>query len=154
MMEVELVRGEVVLDETRLETQLEPYGDGQIVTLRLFSFYQDENHSSAQDMRKALEEIKKEYKLKGVIVDLRGNAGGLLTQAVSVTGLFISKGIVVSVKDNTGKLQHLREVEGNPVWDGPLIVLVDRGSASAAEIVAQTLQDYGRAVVVGDEHTF
>lgn len=154
MMEVELVRGEVVLDETRLETQLEPYGDGQIAMLRLFSFYQDEKYSSAQDMRKALEQMKKEHKLKGVIVDLRGNAGGLLTQAVSVTGLFITNGIVVSVKDNTGKLQHLREVEGKPAWEGPLIVLVNRASASAAEIVAQTLQDYGRAVIVGDESTF
>lgn len=154
MMEAELVRGEVVLDETRLETQLEPYGDGQIAMLRLFSFYQDEKYSSAQDMRKALEQIKKEHKLKGVIVDLRGNAGGLLTQAVSVTGLFITNGIVVSVKDNTGKLQHLREVEGKPAWEGPLIVLVNRASASAAEIVAQTLQDYGRAVIVGDESTF
>ncbi len=154
MMELELIRGEVVLEESRLETHLEPYGDGQIAMLRLFSFYQDQKYSSAQDMRKALEQVKKDYKLNGVIVDLRGNAGGLLTQAVSVTGLFITKGIVVSVKDNTGKLQHLREVEGKPVWEGPLIILVNRASASAAEIVAQTLQDYGRAVVVGDEHTF
>ena len=153
-MELELTRGEVVLEESRLETLLEAYGDGQIATLRLFSFYQDEKYSSAQDMRKAIDQLKKEHKLKGVIIDLRGNAGGLLTQAVSVTGLFITKGIVVSVKDNTGKLQHLREVEGKPVWDGPLIVLVNQASASAAEIVAQTLQDYGRAVVVGDEHTF
>jgi len=153
-MELELIRGEVVLEESRLETHLEPYGDGQIATLRLFSFYQDQKFSSAQDMRKALEQCKKDHKLKGVIVDLRGNAGGLLTQAVSVTGLFITKGVVVSVKDNTGKVQHLREVEGKPVWDGPLIVLVNRASASAAEIVAQTLQDYGRALVVGDESTF
>jgi carboxyl-terminal processing protease len=153
-MEIELIRGEVVLEESRLETQLEPYGDGQIALLRLFSFYQDQKFSSAQDMRKALEQLKKDHKLKGVVIDLRGNAGGLLTQAVAVTGLFISNGIVVSVKDNTGKVQHLRELEGKPVWDGPLMVLVNRASASAAEIVAQTLQDYGRAVVVGDEHTF
>lgn len=153
-LEVEMIRSEVVLEEFRLETQSEPFGDGQIVLLRLFSFYQDSNFSSAQDMRKALELIKKDHKLKGVVVDLRDNAGGLLTQAVEVTGLFIKNGIVVSVKDNTGALQHLREVEGNPVWDGPLIVLVNRASASAAEIVAQTLQDYGRALVVGDAHTF
>jgi carboxyl-terminal processing protease len=154
VMDLELVRGEVVLEESRLETHLEAFGDGQIATLRLFSFYQDQTSSSSLDMRKALEQIKKEHRLKGVVLDLRGNAGGLLTQAVSVTGLFISKGIVVSVKDNTGKLQHLREVEGKLAWDGPLIVLVNRASASAAEIVAQTLQDYGRAVIVGDEHTF
>jgi len=152
--EIELVRNEVVLDETRLESSFEPYGDGVIATLRLFSFYQDPKSSSAADIRKALEQIKKDYKLKGVVLDLRSNAGGLLTQAVSVTGLFINKGIVVSIKDNSGKIQHLREVEGKPVWDGPLLVLVNRASASAAEIVAQTLQDYGRALVVGDVHTF
>jgi carboxyl-terminal processing protease len=153
-LEIELIRNEVILEETRLESGTEPYGDGVIATLKLFSFYQDPKSSSASDIRKAVEQIKKEHKLKGVILDLRSNAGGLLTQAVSVTGLFINKGIVVSIKDNTGKVQHLREVEGKPVWEGPLFVLVNRASASAAEIVAQTLQDYGRAIVVGDDHTF
>lgn len=153
-LEVELIRNEVVLEETRLEHSIEPYGDGVIATLKLFSFYQDLKNSSAIDMRKALEQIKKEHTLKGVILDLRSNAGGLLAQAVNVTGLFINRGIVVSVKDNTGKVQHLREVEGKPVWEGPLFVLVNRASASAAEIVAQTLQDYGRAIVAGDDHTF
>jgi len=152
--EIELIRNEVVLDETRLESNVEPYGDGVIATLKLFSFYQDPKSSSASDIRKAIDQIKKENKLKGVILDLRSNAGGLLTQAVSVTGLFINKGIVVSIKDNTGKVQHLREVDGKPAWEGPLFVLVNRASASAAEIVAQTLQDYGRAIVVGDDHTF
>lgn len=152
--EIELIRNEVVLEETRLESSVEPYGDGVIATLKLFSFYQDPKSSSASDIRKAIELIKKDNKLKGVILDLRSNAGGLLTQAVSVTGLFINKGIVVSIKDNTGKVQHLREVDGKPVWEGPLFVLVNRASASAAEIVAQTLQDYGRAIVVGDDHTF
>lgn len=153
-LEIDLVRNEVVLEETRLETTFEPYGDGNIAILKLFSFYQDPKNSSASDIRKALEQAKKEHSLRGVILDLRSNAGGLLTQAVSVTGLFIHKGIVVSVKDNTGKVQHLREVDGKPIWEGPLFVLVNRASASAAEIVAQTLQDYGRAIVLGDEHSF
>jgi carboxyl-terminal processing protease len=153
-LEIELVRNEVVLEETRLETTFEPYGDGVIAHLRLFSFYQDPKNSSASDIRKALEQIKKDHKLKGVVLDLRSNSGGLLSQAVSVTGLFINKGIVVSIKDHTGKLQHLREVEGKPVWEGPLFCLVNRASASAAEIVAQTLQDYGRSLVIGDLHTF
>jgi carboxyl-terminal processing protease len=153
-LDIEIVRGEIVLEESRLETHLEPFGNGAIAVLRLFSFYQDQKFSSALDMRKAIEQAKKDYALKGVVVDLRGNAGGLLNQAVSVTGLFINKGIVVSVKDNTGRVQHLREVDGKPVWDGPLIILVNRASASAAEIVAQTLQDYGRAIIVGDDHTF
>lgn len=152
--EIELVREEVVLEESRLETTFEAFGDGVIANLHLFSFYQDLKDSSASDIQKALEEIKAKKNLKGVILDLRNNAGGLLNQAVSVTGLFIHNGIVVSIKDNTGKLQHLREIGGKPIWDGPLLVLVNRASASAAEIVAQTLQDYGRALVVGDASTF
>ncbi len=152
--EVTLVRGEVVLEETRLDTSLEPYGDGVIATLKLFSFYQDENSSSSQDIEKVVKALKKKEKLKGVILDLRGNAGGILPQAVSVTGLFITKGIVVSIKDSQGHVQHLREMGGNIVWDGPLLVLTDRASASAAEIVAGALQDYGRAILVGDSHTF
>lgn len=152
--EIELTRGEVVLEESRLETSLEPFGDGVIAHIKLFSFYQDPKFSSGGDLRKAIETIKKNHKLQGVMLDLRSNAGGLLPQAVAVTGLFINKGIVVSIKDCSGKLQHLREVDGRPVWDGPLTVLVNRASASAAEIVAQTLQDYGRAIVIGDDHTF
>ncbi|MBI3508960.1 MAG: PDZ domain-containing protein, partial [Chlamydiia bacterium] len=153
-LEIPIVRGEIVLEEARLETSSEPYGDGVIAYLRLFSFYQDLKNSSALDIRKAIDQLKQEHKLKGVILDLRSNAGGLLSQAVSVTGLFITKGVIVSVKDNTGNVQHLRETEGKPAWDGPLFVLVNRASASAAEIVAQTLQDYGRALVLGDDHTF
>jgi carboxyl-terminal processing protease len=153
-LEIELIRNEIVLEESRLESSLEPYGDGVISHIKLFSFYQDPKSSSASDIRKHLEEVKKENKLKGVVLDLRGNAGGLLTQAVSVTGLFINKGIVCSIKDNTGKVQHLRELEGKPVWEGPLLVLANRASASAAEIVAQTLQDYGRTLVIGDQSTF
>jgi len=153
-LNVEIVRGEVVLKETRLEATYEPYGDGVVAILHLFSFYQDANSSSAGDLAAAIEKLKKEHQIKGIILDLRNNGGGLLTQAVSVTGLFISKGIVVSVKDNSGQVQHLRNIESKKVWDGPLLVLTNRLSASAAEIVAQTLQDYGRAFVVGDPETF
>jgi len=153
-LDIEIVRGEVVLKETRLESYYEPYGDGVIAILHLFSFYQDSKSSSASDLADALEAIKKKQNVKGVILDLRNNAGGLLPQAVSVTGLFISKGVVVSVKDNTGHVQHLRNIDGKKIWDGPLMVLTNRTSASAAEIVAQTLQDYGRAFVIGDPETF
>lgn len=153
-LNIDIVRGEIVLKESRLETTYEPYGDGIIAILHLFSFYQDANSSSAADISAAIENLKKEHRVKGVILDLRNNAGGLLPQAVSVTGLFISKGIVVSVKDNTGQIQHLRNVENHKIWDGPLVILTSRTSASAAEIVAQTLQDYGRAIVIGDPETF
>jgi carboxyl-terminal processing protease len=151
---VPLIRGEIVLKESRLETSYEPYGDGIIATLHLFSFYQDTNSSSASDLAEAIKTLKQNHSLKGIILDLRDNGGGLLPQAVSVSGLFLSKGIVVSIKDNTGALQHLRNFDNQKLWDGPLLVLTSRTSASAAEIVAQTLQDYGRALVVGDSETF
>ena len=153
-LEIELVRGEVVLKETRFEVSYEPYGDGVVGMLKLFSFYQDTKTSSSSDLYNAIDTLKKEQNLKGVILDLRGNAGGLLQQAVSVTGLFIDKGVVVSIKDNNGQTQHLRNIDNKKVWSGPLLVLTNRLSASASEIVAQTLQDYGRALVVGDGETF
>lgn len=153
-LDIVLNRGSVVLKETRYEATYEPFGDGVIVDLKLFSFYQDKDSSSAEDLEKAFKEIQKDHLVKGVILDLRNNAGGMLTQAVAVTGLFITKGTVVSVKDDSGHIQHLRDLDGKTMWDGPLIVLINRASASASEIVAQALQDYGRALIVGDDHSF
>lgn len=153
-LDIIVQRGEVVLKETRYESSYEPFGDGVIGYLRLYSFYQDPDNSSATDLANEIKKLRQEHKLKGIILDLRYNSGGLLAQAVDVTGLFITKGIVVSIKDHTGDIQHLRHLEGKTSWDGPLVVLVNRASASASEIVAQTLQDYGRAFVVGDDHTY
>jgi carboxyl-terminal processing protease len=153
-LEIELRRGEVVIQEARYESTFEPFGDGVIGYLRLHSFYQDPEHTSASDLTKEIETLKRDHQVKGIILDLRGNTGGLLTQAVAVTGLFISKGVVVSIKDDTGNVQHLRDLDGKTLWTGPLVILIDRISASASEIVAQTLQDYGRALVVGDDHSY
>lgn len=153
-LDITIIRGEVVLKETRIESDYEPFADGVIAYVRLYSFYQDSHSSSAGDLALEIEKLKRDHKVKGLVLDLRFNSGGLLAQAVSVTGLFISKGIVVSIKDGDGKLQHLRDTDGKVFWDGPLIVLTNKASASAAEIVAQTLQDYGRAVVVGDASTY
>jgi carboxyl-terminal processing protease len=153
-LDLTIVRGEVVITESRLETTFEPYGDGVIAHLRLHSFYQDPESSSAGDIVKAIKELEETEKINGIILDLRSNSGGMLTQAVAVTGLFMTKGVVVSIRDEKDKVQHLRDIDGKTLWDGPLLVLTNRGSASASEIVAQTLQDYGRAIVVGDDHTF
>lgn len=152
-LDITVLRGEVVLKEARFKSEYEPFGDGIIGYIKLNSFYQDRDHSSASDLEKEIENLK-QRNMKGLILDLRYNSGGLLTQAVEVTGLFITKGIVVSIKDENGKIKHLRDLDGMMAWDGPLVVLVNRMSASASEIVAQTLQDYGRALVVGDDHTF
>lgn len=153
-MDIKIIRGEVVLKETRYESRVEPYGDGVIAYLRLYSFYQDPENSSTVDLTNELSKLKAKYKIKGLVLDLRSNSGGMLTQAVGVAGMFIKKGTVVSIKDETGKVQHLRQIDGKALWDGPMIVLTNRGSASASEIVAGTLQDYGRALIIGDDHTY
>ncbi len=153
-LEIPITRNKVILKESRFKSSYTPFGDGAIGYLRLYSFYQDKENSSAADLRDEIKKLKNEHHLLGLILDLRFNSGGLLSQAVNVTGLFITKGIVVSIKDENGHVQHLRALGGDMTWDGPLIVLVNRASASASEIVAQTLQDYGRAVIIGDDHTY
>jgi carboxyl-terminal processing protease len=153
-LDVEIMRGEVIVKESRYKSSYEPYGDGVIGYLKLYSFYQDRENSSAIDLENEIKKLKKEHDLKGIILDLRYNSGGLLSQAVAVTGLFITKGTVVSIKDEKGRVQHLRNLNESVTWDGPLVILVNRMSASASEIVAQALKDYGRAIVIGDDHTF
>ncbi len=153
-MDIVVKRGDVVLKESRYEYSYEPFGKGVIGYLRLFTFYQDSESSSASDLLKAIQDIKRNHNVEGIILDLRYNTGGLLSQAVEVAGLFITKGTVVSIRDSTGTIQHLRDLDGKMAWDGPLIVLINRATASASEIVAQTLQDYGRALIIGDDHSY
>ena len=152
--DISIVRDEVVLSESRYGTHIEPFGDGVIGCLQLHSFYQDPTSSSSDDMRTEINKMKRDHKLLGIVLDLRHNSGGLLPQAVQVTGLFIKKGVVAVIKDCDDNKQKLRNLSGSPAWDGPLIVLTNRGSASAAEIVALSLSDYGRCIVIGEESTF
>lgn len=153
-LEIEIIRGEVIIKEARIESKMTPFGDGVIAHIALHAFYQDPLHCSSADLYKEIVKIQKEHTLKGIVLDLRLNSGGVLPQAVAVTGLFVTKGIICSIKDNHGTIEHLRDIEGRTAHDGPLIVLTSKASASASEIVAQTLQDYGRAIIVGDEHTY
>ncbi len=152
--DIVIVREEIVLTESRFSSRVEPYGKGVIGYLALHSFYQDPKHSSYIDLKNALDEMKAKHHLQGVILDLRHNSGGLLPQAVEVTGLFIDKGVVTSIKDHTGAIQRLRNLNDEITWSGPLIILTNRTSASASEIVALALADYGRALIVGDESTY
>ncbi len=152
--DIEITRDEVVLKESRYETKTIPYGDGVIGYLALHSFYQDPVNSSSSDLEQAILGMRSSQNLKGIILDLRSNSGGLLPQAVQVTGLFIKSGVVASIKDYTGSIKRLRNLVSEVAWDGPLIVLINKTSASASEIVAMTLSDYGRALVIGDETSF
>ncbi len=110
----------------------------------------EESKSCAQDVRRLLEDLKTDS-VDGILLDLRNNGGGSLQEAIEMTGFFIDRGPIVQVK--AGRRQILRDPNADTVYDGPLIVLVNRLSASASEILAGALQDYGRAVIVGDTKT-
>lgn len=153
-LDVRLKRGEVVVRDLRFGSQALPCEGGVVAHLRLHSFYQDADTSSYADLLESLNQLQKEYAVKGVILDLRCNPGGLLSQAIAVAGLFIDKGIVASVKEDESSYSHMRNIASKKIWDGPLIVLLNRASASASEIVAQALQDWGRAIIVGDDRSF
>jgi carboxyl-terminal processing protease len=152
---VTLKRETIALSEGRVETNYETFGNGIIGEITLHSFYQGENGvSSESDVRDAIKKLQKQGNLRGLILDLRDNTGGFLGQAVKVAGLFITSGVVVISKYFKGEEQFYRDVDNATLYDGPLVVLTSKETASAAEIVAQALQDYGVAIVVGDERTY
>ncbi len=105
--------------------------------------------STTRDVRKLLDKLQKE-KVDGIIVDLRNNGGGSLTEATELTGLFIPHGPVVQVKDSQGHIDVERDSDPEEAYSGPLAVLVNRNSASASEIFAAAIQDYGRGLIVGE----
>ncbi len=113
----------------------------------------DSQNGATADVVRLLNKLKAEQ-VRGVVLDLRQNGGGSLQEAISLTGLFIRKGPVVQTRDSKGAVRVEMDRDPSVVYDGPLVVLTSRFSASASEIVAGALQDYGRAVIVGDTATF
>jgi carboxyl-terminal processing protease len=109
--------------------------------------------SDSRDVAALLGRLNRE-KIQGLIVDLRSNGGGSLDETIKITGLFINQGPVVQVKDADGNIHVLRDHEGKALYTGPMIVLVNKLSASASELFAAAMQDYGRALIVGDSSTF
>lgn len=130
----------------------------RIGVIKLKGFYQDfegrrknanDYASATRDVAKLLAQFRTQ-KLDGVVLDLRGNGGGSLNEAVELTGLFIDKGPVVQVRESGGRVSVENDRTPGVAWDGPLAVLVNRGSASASEIFAGAIQDYGRGLVIGE----
>lgn len=143
------------MHEERIETSYEKFGDGIIGKIALHSFYESgDGISSEKDLREAISAFREKGELHGLVLDLRENSGGFLSQAVKVAGLFMSNGVVVISKYGKGDVHYLRNIVSRPFFSGPIIVLTSKMSASAAEIVAAALQDYGIALVVGDDRTF
>ncbi|BAE81591.1 cell division related penicillin-binding proteinase [Chlamydia felis Fe/C-56] len=151
---VKLRREKISLDDRRVDVSYEPYGDGIIGKITLHSFYEGENQvSSEQDLKRAIQSLQ-DKNLLGLVLDIRENTGGFLSQAIKVSGLFMTNGVVVVSRYADGSIKRYRTISPKKFYDGPLTILVSKSSASAAEIVAQTLQDYGVAIIVGDEQTY
>jgi carboxyl-terminal processing protease len=154
---IDIVRDRVMLEDSAAEAHMETVGSRKLGVVQLPSFYVDPSgrkngRRASQDIKRQLGELKAQG-VQGVILDLRGNGGGSLIEAIDVAGLFLPSGPVVQVRDRDGRIEALHDQDPTVAWDGPLLVLTDATSASASEIVAGALQDYGRAVVVGDEST-
>nr|MBA3650121.1 PDZ domain-containing protein [Chthoniobacterales bacterium] len=158
---IELVRDEIKLkdQEARADIILKKDRDGNPVKLgwiTLPSFYADmDSHkkSTTKDVLALLKRLKKE-KIGGLVIDLRRNGGGSLEEAIALTGLFFKSGPVVQTKGANERVVISTDPDPSIAYDGPLVVLTSRQSASASEIFAAALQDYGRAVIVGDKSTF
>ena len=160
-VEVRLIRDEIKLEDEEAKARVvEVPGKDSVATrlgiIELPSFYASfdiasgngkaAHKSTTEDVARLLKKLKEE-KVAGVILDLRHNGGGSLEEAVNLTGLFIKEGPVVQVKDAEGNIIKDEDTDPSILYDGPLVVLIDRGSASASEIVAGALQDYGRALI-------
>nr|NIL98043.1 tail-specific protease [Planctomycetales bacterium]NIP70193.1 tail-specific protease [Planctomycetales bacterium] len=174
----EITRARIELKDSEARAEIIELGnkpDGtpyKIGVIDLPSFYMDMDaarlgrtdfKSTTRDVRKILQGetgpdgiLSPGFVQKGVdavVLDLRKNGGGSLTEAINLTGLFIDKGPIVQVKDADGRVQHYDDLDAGTAWNGPLVVLISKFSASASEIFAGAIKDYQRGIVVGDHHT-
>ena len=160
-----IVRAKIELKDSEARGEvIEEDRDGRkyrVGVIDLPSFYMDmeanrrgvaDYKSTTRDLARILAGFRDEN-VDAVILDLQRNGGGSLTEAISATGLFIDQGPVVQVKDKANRVQHYDDLESGAAWDGPLVVLTSKLSASASEIFAGAIQDYGRGVIVGDKST-
>ena len=162
-VEISLVRDKVKLEEQAAKSKILeidnngiPYKVGVITIPKFYTDFEgtqsgdSDSKSTVTDVKKLLEDLKQKN-VDGVVIDLRNNGGGALSEAIDVTGLFIDKGPVVQVKNDQGNIEVGSDLDPGIVYSGPLAVLVNRFSASASEIFAAAIQDYGRGVIVGEQ---
>ena len=165
---IKLVRDEVKLKESEASAAIIESGSGselkRIGWITLPIFYTEMDHAGLENPRSASKDVSKllillqQKKVDGVIFDLRGNSGGSLDEAIKLTGLFVPNECdpkpVVQIKDSNASITVSDAADIPCVYDGPLVILTNRVSASSSEIFASALQDYGRAIIVGDQRTF
>lgn len=159
---VSLVRKPITLQDQAAKSSVQAVNDGKVTrnvgVITLPSFYEDfagkqkgnpDYRSTSRDVAQLLKELK-EKKVDSILMDLRNNGGGSLAEVVELTGLFTGKGPVVQVRDARGQVHVIAASQTDAVWDGPVGVLINRNSASASEIFAAAIQDYGRGLVLGE----
>jgi carboxyl-terminal processing protease len=161
---VVLPRSKITLEAQAAKKELRTIERGdeklRIGIITVPSFYQDYNsraagnadyRSTTRDVHKLLDEFAADGGIDGLVLDLRENGGGHLTEAIDLVNLFVPKGPVVQLRETGGRVEVLESEEDKPVYGGPLTILVDRFSASASEIFSAAMQDYGRGVIIGQE---
>ncbi len=164
---IDIVRAKIELTDSEAQAEVFTVGappdskSYKVGVIELPSFYMDmagarqglpDFKSTTRDVRRILDDFKAKG-VDAVVLDLRRNGGGSLTEAINLTGLFIEDGPVVQVKDSDGRVQPYLDLDPEIAWRGPLVVLVSKFSASASEILAGAVQDYGRGLIVGDTTT-
>lgn len=149
---IPIIRDAVELEETFAKSAIFDSPDGPVGYIYLPEFYADFQHFNgrrcADDVAKEVEKLKEAH-VKGIILDLRNNGGGSLSDVVDMAGLFVDQGPVVQVKSAGQPPTVLKDANRGALYDGPLAIMVNTGSASASEIMAAAMQDYGRAVIIG-----
>jgi len=158
-----LIRNKIKLEEQAAQSEVLDINQGEesykVGVITVPSFYQDfdarsrgetDYVSTTRDVERLIGELQ-EQNIKGLVLDLRGNGGGHLSEATALSGLFIRNGPIVQLRNTTGRIEVLEDPIPLQVYDGPLVVLVDRFSASASEIFAAAIQDYNRGIVIGQQ---
>ncbi|WP_281710885.1 carboxy terminal-processing peptidase [Anaerobiospirillum succiniciproducens] len=144
---VDIIRDKVRMQDSEAKIEVKKHKGKQIAVLKIKSFYTNLN----LDIKKEIERVQAEgTKIDALVVDLRNNGGGLLPEATLSSGLFIKQGPIVLVRDARGNVMPQIDSDSKVAYDGPLVVLINRLSASSSEIMAAALSDYGRALIVGD----
>ena len=159
---VTMIRDKIKLEDQAARKQVITWNDGKqawkLGVITLPNFYMDFDayrrrdpnyRSTTRDVRKLIGEMQAEQ-VNGIVIDLRNNGGGSLTEAINLTGLFIKDGPVVQVKSSDGRVDPMVDSDRSVLWDGPLVVMTNRFSASASEIFAGAIQDYHRGVIFGE----
>ena len=155
--EISIERDIVLLEETYIKSSLVKKDGNNYGIINIPKFYIDfenqDNRDAAKDLKIEINRLK-DQGVKGLVIDLRNNGGGSLKTVVDMAGMFIESGPVVQVKYFDKEKQVLRDRDRSILWRGPLVILVNEGSASASEILAAAMQDYERAIIIGGNQTW